>query len=144
MKQVIERRGDLVSHTFKKALRHLRGVVPLVLIALCGARVYVADSAAQTEQGAKVVRAAAPASPNEALLKVSRDGAMSLKGELVTSGELQKKLQELAQRNPKAVVTIEADALTPWTKISKILNAANAAHLSVASAVETPSSRSSA
>ena len=68
------------------------------------------------------------------LLTISKEGAMTLQGGVVTLDDLQSKLADAVLRNPRTTLDIQADQETTWAKVAKVLNAAKAARLGVASA----------
>jgi biopolymer transport protein ExbD len=75
----------------------------------------------------------AAAAKDQLLVTISKEGAMSLQNEPVTLGDLQKELAEAARTNPKTSLAIQADRATAWATVSKVLDAAKAAHITVSS-----------
>jgi tetratricopeptide (TPR) repeat protein len=59
---------------------------------------------------------------------------MTLQNEPVTLDDLQQKLAESARRNPGTTLVIRADQTATWAKVSKVLDAAKAAHINAVSA----------
>jgi biopolymer transport protein ExbD len=59
---------------------------------------------------------------------------MYLKTEPITLDKLQQKLVDAMRENPKTTLAINADTAAPWGQIVKVMEAAKAAHIPIASA----------
>jgi|SRR5665213_3501656 len=74
------------------------------------------------------------ATDNALIVTVSKQGPLYLKTEPVTFDALQQKLIEAVRQNPETTLAIRADTDAPWGEVVKVMDAAKAANIRVASA----------
>ena len=73
------------------------------------------------------------ATDNALIVSVSKQGVLFLKTDPVTMDTLQQRLIEAARQNPQTTLAIRADTDTPMGLFVKIMDAAKAANIKVAS-----------
>jgi tetratricopeptide (TPR) repeat protein len=69
---------------------------------------------------------------DKVILRIASDNTMTLQAVIVSVEDLQNKLAETVKHNPRTTLSIQAEQSTTWAIISKVLNAARAAHLEIA------------
>jgi beta-lactamase regulating signal transducer with metallopeptidase domain len=122
-----------VPRTARIGVRGLAALLLLALVALPMACRHKTDSPPQKT-------ASESAHPNtgvkdEMIVTISKEGALTFQNGIVSLDDLQKKMAEAVRRNPQATLAIQADSAATWAKVSKVLNAARAAHMNVVSAI---------
>jgi biopolymer transport protein ExbD len=82
------------------------------------------------------------AAENSLIVTISKQGPLYLKADPVTLDTLQKRLVDAVRANPELTLAIRADTEAPWGQVVKVMDAAKAANIKVASAftraAETP------
>ncbi|MGD0413344.1 MAG: M56 family metallopeptidase [Verrucomicrobiota bacterium] len=73
---------------------------------------------------------------NSFIVRVSNDGSIHLRTELVALETLQAKLTAAAQDNPKVTLTVQADSGASANQVLKVIQAATAVHVPVLSFVD--------
>jgi biopolymer transport protein ExbD len=76
----------------------------------------------------------AGASENSLIVTIAKQGPLYLRSDPVTIDTLTKRLMEAVQANPETTLSIRADTDAPWGQIVKVMDAAHAAGIKVASA----------
>jgi len=114
-----------------------RGLVAVLLLALVALPMACRN---KTEPGPQPVagesaQPGAGATKEELIVTISKEGALTLQNERVTLDDLQKKMAEAARRNPQTTLAIKADKAAAWENVFKVVKAARAAHINVASAL---------
>lgn len=71
---------------------------------------------------------------NALVVTISRQGPLFFKTEPVTLDALQQRLTAAVRANPEATLAIRADTDAPWGQVVKVMDAAKAANIRVASA----------
>ena len=74
------------------------------------------------------------ANENTLIVTISKTGPIYFKTEPVTFDTLQKRLADAVRENPQATLAIRADTDAPWGEVVKVMDAAKAASIRVASA----------
>jgi biopolymer transport protein ExbD len=75
----------------------------------------------------------AGATENALIVTVPKEGPLYLKNDPVTLDALQQKFIQAVQANPKTTLAIRADTQTPVGELVRVMDAAHAAHIPVAS-----------
>ncbi len=78
------------------------------------------------------------AADNALIVTVSKDGVLFLKQDPLTMDSLQQRLVEAVRLNPQATLAIRADKETPMGLFVKVMDAAKAANIKVASVFLQP------
>ena len=78
-------------------------------------------------------QAKAGAADNALILSVSKQGALYLKTDPITMDALPQRLVEAVRLNPQTTLAIRADTDTPVGRLVKVMDAAKAANIKVAS-----------
>lgn len=79
-------------------------------------------------------QAKAGAAENSIVVTISKQGPLYLRSTPVTLETLQKRLVEAVRANPETTLSIRADTDAPWGQVVKVMDAAKAANIKVASA----------
>jgi biopolymer transport protein ExbD len=79
-------------------------------------------------------QAKAGATDNALIVTISKGGPIFLKDEPVTFEVLQRRLLDAVRDNPQVTLAIRADTDAPWGAVVKVMDAAKAANIRVASA----------
>jgi biopolymer transport protein ExbD len=74
------------------------------------------------------------ATENTLVVTISKQGPLFLKTDPVTLEALQQKLVDAVRQNPETTLAIRADTDAPWGQVVKVMDAAKAANIKVASA----------
>jgi biopolymer transport protein ExbD len=74
------------------------------------------------------------ASDSALVVTISKQGPLYLRTAPVTMEALQQKLVEAVRANPQATLAIRADTEAAWGRVVSVVQAANAAHITVSSA----------
>jgi len=74
------------------------------------------------------------AAENSIVVTVSKQGPLYLRSDPVTLDTLQKRLIDAVHANPETTLAIRADTEAPWGQVVKVMDAAKAANIKVASA----------
>jgi biopolymer transport protein ExbD len=80
----------------------------------------------------------AGATENALTVTIPKSGPIYFKTEPVTMESLRQKLVEAVRENPKTTLAIRADTEAAWGQVVKVMEAAKAAHIPVASAFTKP------
>jgi len=83
-------------------------------------------------------QAKAGAADNALILSIPKQGPYYLKTDPVTFETLQQRLIEAVRLNPQTTLAIRADTDTPMGQLIKVMDAAKAAHIKVASVFTRP------
>lgn len=108
-------------------------MTPLVDVMLVLLIIFMVTAPLMTQAiGVDLPRTAADGSRQESvkvLLAIDRDGAMRWDGAAITYAELGLRLSASAARRPQPELHLQADRVTPYERIARVLGAARAAGL---------------
>jgi biopolymer transport protein ExbD len=81
------------------------------------------------------------ATENALIVTISKQGPIYLRNDPVTLDSLQQKLIEAVRQNPETSLAIKADTDAPFGQVIKVMDAAKAANIKVASAFTKPAGK---